>query len=85
MGISSGFKFDIINKKYLEDIQNEFCRFLGFDIHVNLVFTGAASASDKISTIQASEQKQEVKELSPVKEDTPNDEKEFMDYKFEYA
>jgi len=48
MGTSSEFKFDIIQKKYIDDIQNEFCRLLGLEVHVNLTFTGSAVSADSV-------------------------------------
>ena len=48
MGISSAFKFKIIQEKYINEIQDEFCKILGFDIHVNLSFTGSAKKDDSI-------------------------------------
>ena len=48
MGISSAFKFKIIQEKYINEIQDEFCKILGFDIHVNLTFTGSAKKDDGI-------------------------------------
>ncbi|MBE6589487.1 MAG: chromosomal replication initiator protein DnaA [Ruminococcaceae bacterium] len=81
MGTSSEFKFDIISKKYLSDIQNEFCRLLGLEVHVNLVFTGSAS-SDSISTSSVPSSVP-----SPVQrtENNVSTEKGFLDYKFEYT
>ena len=82
MGISSEFKFDIIQKKYLLDIQNEFCRLLDLEVHVNLVFTGSASADAlRQNSIQAAPPSPE-----PIKEEREVDgEKGFLDYKFEYT
>ncbi len=78
MGTSSEFKFDIIQKKYLSDIQNEFCRLLGLNVHVNLIFTGS-SDSQSVSQPKPTVQKEE-----PFVEDV-SDEKGFLDYKFEYT
>ncbi len=82
MGTSSEFKFDIIKKKYLEDIQSEFCKFLGLAVRINLIFKGSPSAAEIQKTsssqnIPTNEEKAEEKDA--------NTEKEFMDYKFEYT
>lgn len=48
MGIASEFKFKIVKEKYINDIQTAFCQLLGFDIHVNLTFTGSAVKNDHV-------------------------------------
>ena len=50
LGIPSAFKFDIVKNKYLAAIEQKFCQLLGFDIKVNLTFTGSASAGDSIKS-----------------------------------
>ena len=42
LGIPSAFKFDIVKSKYLSSIEEKFCKLLGFDVKVNLTFTGSA-------------------------------------------
>ena len=78
MGIGSEFKFKIIQEKYIEDIKTAFCRLLGFDVRVNIIFTGSAVADDRISkgTGATDQKKYEKPEL--VKTDLPN-------YNFEYT
>ena len=53
MGIPSEFKYSIVKEKYLDKIQSEFCRLLGFDIRVELVFTGSPTAADAVRSIPA--------------------------------
>ncbi len=48
MATSSEFKFKIINEKYIEDIRAGFCKLLGFDVQVNLTFSGSAVSAEKI-------------------------------------
>ena len=50
LGIASEFKFKIIQDKYMENIREEFCRLLGFDVKVNLIFTGSPVSSDQIKS-----------------------------------
>lgn len=40
LGIPSEFKFKIVNEKYLGQIREFFSKLLGFDVKVNLMFTG---------------------------------------------
>lgn len=51
MGIPSEFKYGIVREKYLDKIQSEFSRLLGFDIRVELVFTGSPTATDSMPTV----------------------------------
>ncbi len=85
MGTASEFKFDIIQKNYLDDIQSEFCHLLGLDVRVNLTFTGSAVSSDQLKTSvtgiplateEHSNQPQPTEESSP---------KSMPDYSFEYT
>lgn len=48
MSIPSEFKYSIVKEKYLDKIQSEFSRLLGFDIRVELVFTGSPTAADTV-------------------------------------
>lgn len=50
MSIPSEFKYSIVKEKYLDKIQSEFSRLLGFDIRVELVFTGSPTAADTVSS-----------------------------------
>ena len=79
MGIASEFKFDIIQKKYLEDIQSEFCRLLGLEVHVNLVFTGSAAA-DSLGQPKVQAAPAPVEEPEEI-----TSQNGFLDYKFEYT
>lgn len=47
LGIPSELKFKIINEKYMEQIQREFCKALGFDVKVHLQYTGKPSAAEQ--------------------------------------
>lgn len=86
MGISSEFKFNIIQKKYLEDIRKEFSNFLGFDVTIHLIFTGSSSSGDKIdSQPTTTSTTEEITQSIEKKTDDPGTEKEFLDYKFEYT
>ena len=55
MSIPSQFKYSIVKEKYLDKIQSEFSRLLGFDIRVELVFTGSPTASDTIPSVLQSQ------------------------------
>lgn len=79
MGTSSEFKFDIIKKKYLEDIENEFCKFLGLSVRIHLIFMGAPSTEEKTNPMPP-----EANPTAPAEEEKSS-EKDFMDYKFEYT
>lgn len=48
MSIPSEFKYSIVKEKYLDKIQSEFSRLLGFDIRVELLFTGSPTAADTV-------------------------------------
>lgn len=50
LGIPSEFKFKIIQDKYIDRIRSEFCRLLGFDVHVHLTFTGSAVSADQVKS-----------------------------------
>ena len=76
MGISSAFKFKIIQEKYINEIQDEFCKILGFDIHVNLTFTGSAKKDDSIAYEQ--------KDSAPKKSVEP-EHINLSSYNFEYT
>ncbi len=82
LGIPSAFKFDIVKNKYLTSIESKFCQLLGFDVKVNLTFTGSAAAGDSIKSQvigieppQKKEKEEEVK--SPLNTLT--------DFNFEYT
>ncbi len=50
MGIASEFKHKIVQDKYIDSIQEEFSRLLGFPVHVNLTFTGSPTSSERLKT-----------------------------------
>lgn len=82
MGTSSEFKFDIIQKKYIDDIQNEFCRLLGLEVHVKLTFTGSAVSADSVKNSVVgipSPHKDSIQ-----KESVPNN-NNLLNYNFEYT
>jgi len=76
LGINSEFKFKVVRDKHLENIQKYFCELLGFDIRVNLVFTGSAVAADGMRSVSGEVKKYEKPNLE--KTDLPN-------YNFEYT
>ena len=73
MGIATEMKFKIVNEKFVSSIESKFSALFGFDIHVNLVFTGSAISGETLKTPAKEEPKKEEKKL-----DTPN-------YNFEYT
>lgn len=74
MGIPSEFKFNVVQEKYIDSIQVKFKALLGFDIRVNLIFTGSAVAGERLHPTPVQEVKQEEEKRS----ETP-------DYNFEYT
>ena len=76
LGINSEFKFKVVRDKHLDNIQKYFCELLGFDIRVNLVFTGSAVAADGMRSVSGEVKKYEKPNLE--KTDLPN-------YNFEYT
>ena len=76
LGINSEFKFKVVRDKHLDNIQKYFCELLGFDIRVNLVFTGSAVAADGMRSVSGAVKKYEKPNLE--KTDLPN-------YNFEYT
>ncbi|MBQ2735615.1 MAG: chromosomal replication initiator protein DnaA, partial [Clostridia bacterium] len=75
MGIASEFKFNTIHNRYIDSIKDAFCRLLGFEVEVNLIFTGSAVADDRLKprAFGAEPKKQEI-----LKTELPN-------HKFEYT
>ena len=75
LGIASEFKFNTIHNRYIDSIKDAFCRLLGFEVEVNLIFTGSAVADERLKPrILATEpKKQEI-----LKTELPN-------HKFEYT
>jgi len=75
MGIASEFKFDTIHNRYMDSIKEAFCRLLGFDVEVNLVFTGSPVTADQI--------KSNILGMEPKKAEKPK--AELPTYNFEYT
>ncbi len=49
MGTASEFKFKIINEKHAEDIAHKFSSLFGFDVRINMTFTGSAVAASQFA------------------------------------
>ena len=78
MGISTPLKFKIIQEKHLADIQSAFCQILGFDVEVNLIFTGSSTAADEVKTVDPPKMRAESEKLDFEKTNLAN-------YNFEYT
>ena len=50
LGSPGEFKFKTIQEKYIDSIRRRFCELLGFDIKVNLIFTGSAVSADQLKS-----------------------------------
>ncbi len=48
MGLAYDLKFKIVNEKYLDAIRAHFCELLGFDVAVNLIFTGTPTSAEEV-------------------------------------
>ncbi len=48
LGIPSEFKLNILNKKYTEDIRQRFSEILGFEVKVNIQYTGFAQSMEQV-------------------------------------
>ncbi len=85
MGTTSELKFKIVRDKYIEEIQNEFSRLLGFEVHVNLNFTGSPVGADQVRSAvigMPQEAPAPLKDADMTAEDTlPT----LPDYNFEYT
>ena len=75
MGIPSIFKFELICDKFLDKIEKTFSELLGFEVRVNLSFTGSATAADSLSS---------VKDQTPVRS-AANQVSSLPTYNFEYT
>ena len=80
LGIPSAFKFDIVKNKYLSSIESKFCQLLGFDVKVNLTFTGSAAAGDSIKSQVIGLEPPQKKE-----EEVKNPLNTLTDFNFEYT
>ena len=77
IGSPGEFKFKTIQSKYIDKIRERFCELLGFDINVNLIFTGSAVTADQI--------KSNVIGLSPKERDEDRESPVMPSYNFEYT
>ena len=77
IGSPGEFKFNTIKDKYINKIKEQFSEVLGFEIQVNLIFTGSAVTADQVKTQGAGPSPSEKKE-DP---DTPI----MPSYNFEYT
>ena len=50
IGSPGEFKFNTIKDKYIDKIKDQFSEVLGFEIQVNLVFTGSAVSADQVKS-----------------------------------
>lgn len=64
MGIDSELKFKIVQEKYISEVEKGFCSLLGYDIRINLVFTGSAVNADRMASV-SSQQKEEPQAHKP--------------------
>ena len=80
LGIPSAFKFDIVKNKYLASIEQKFCQLLGFDVKVNLTFTGSAAAGDSIKS-----QVIGIPEVPKKEEEVKSPLNTLTDFNFEYT
>ena len=77
MSIASEFKFKIIQDKYIEDITVAFCKLLGFEVRVNLIFSGSPTAADLAAA---------PKSPAPAeKEDRIKEAQNLADFNFDYT
>ncbi len=74
LGVPSEMKFNIIKEKYLDRIKQILSAILGFDVKVDLRFTGSATASQTLGG-----QAEEPKAKAPIKNDR------LPSYNFEYT
>lgn len=77
MSIASEFKFKIIQDKYIDDINFAFNRLLGFDVRVNLIFSGSPTAADLAAA--------PVESSHTEKEDRIKEAKNLADFNFDYT
>ncbi len=74
MGIASEFKFNQLQTNYMGSIKKAFVTILGFEVEVNLIFTGKANGADAVRTPLTAESSK--KGVSG---------KDLPDYNFEYT
>ncbi len=48
IGLAYELKFKIVKERHLADIEQEFCKLLGFPIRVELIFTGSSVTADQL-------------------------------------
>ncbi len=59
IGAAGELKFKVVQEKYITQIQQKFSALLGFDIRVNLVFTGSPVSAEQVKSKVLGMQKQE--------------------------
>ncbi len=77
MSISSEFKFKIIQDKYIDDITVAFCKLLGFDVRINLIFSGSPTAADLAAAPKVT--------VPAEKEDRIKEAQNLADFNFDYT
>ena len=89
MGTASELKFKIIHDKYIGMIREEFCHALGFEVEVDLRFTGSAVSADRVKSKIIGLPKEPTREepKAPVAEaeEETNDTTDLLQYNFEYT
>ncbi len=78
MGIPSSLKFKFVKEKFIDDIRSSFCTILGFEVQVNLIFTGSATSAEEMKTVQPPKPA-EAERKSALRD------KNLADYNFEYT
>ena len=89
MGTASELKFKIIHDKYIGMIREEFCHALGFDVEVDLRFTGSAVSADRVKSkiigLPKEPAREEPKAPAVEVEEEANDTTDLLQYNFEYT
>ncbi len=89
MGTASELKFKIIHDKYIGMIREEFCHALGFDVEVDLRFTGSAVSADRVKSkiigLPKEPAREEPKAPAVEVEEETNDTTDLLQYNFEYT
>lgn len=77
IGSPGEFKFNTIKHKYIDKIKDQFSEVLGFEIQVNLIFTGSAVTADQV--------KSQTVGLAPVEKKEDPETPIMPSYNFEYT
>ena len=90
MGTTSELKFKIIHDKYINMIRKEFCCALGFEVEVDLRFTGSAVSADRVKSKIIGLPKETVSkapqaEAVEAEAEDQNDTTDLLQYNFEYT